>query len=157
MERWRIPTQESPLARILQTHKAVQIPDLRESRAYHDRDPLIVAAVEVASIRTLLLVPMFKKDELIGAIAIYRREVRPFAERQIELVSNFAKQAVIAIENTRLLKELRETLRTADRNSRSAQGDQPLGVRPADCAGHFSRIGGPPVRRRRGNDLSAQR
>ena len=124
----------SALGQIPSTKQIYHVADLAKESAYIRRDPRVVAVVETAGARTIVVVPMIKEDELIGVIAIYRQEVRPFTDKQIALVQNFAAQAVIAIESARLLNELRE------RTQEVVKLNQQLEQRVADQVGEIERM-----------------
>ena len=135
------PHPLSALARVVETKRFFQVENLPEHPAYKDRFPPYVHLVEGAGARTLLIMPLLKEDELVGVLGIYRQEVVPFTDKQIALVQNFAGQAVIAIENTRLLSELRKSLEqqtaTADvlRVISSSPGDlQPVFAKMLESA-----------------------
>jgi signal transduction histidine kinase len=99
------------LGRLVRDRRPVHITDLTDDPAYRERDPLRMAHVELLGARTFLAVPMLKEGALLGAVVIYRKEVRPFTDKQIDLVRIFADQAVIAIENVRLFQELQARTR----------------------------------------------
>jgi two-component system NtrC family sensor kinase len=112
------PSPKTALGRLVLTKQVAHIPDLKADPAYAEREPLRVVTVEQAGARSFLAVPMLKENELIGTIIIYRQEVRPFAEKQIDLVKSFADQAVIAIQNVRLFDEVQAKTRDLEESLR---------------------------------------
>ena len=144
--RARLPirvTAKMPVGRMLATKTTVHVADLAAEPVYtEERDPTVVAGVELGGIRTLLLVPMLKENQMIGVFSLYRQEVRPFTDKQIALVTNFAAQAIIAIENARLLSELHErTDQLAAQSQELAKLNQQLEQRVANQVGEIERMG----------------
>ena len=140
--RKRLPVRpisaDAPLGRLVASKRIVHIDDLAAEPSYIEhRHPAVVAAVEGGGVRTALLVPMLKENEVIGAFTLSRQEVRHFTEKQIALVTNFAAQAVIAIENARLLSELRESL---EEQTATSEVLQVISSSPGDVEPVFSSV-----------------
>src|SRR5262245_24869872 len=131
------PHPTGPLGHVIKTKQFVHIEDIRTCQPYLEGDRVVVGFARLAGARTVLAVPMLKEGELVGVLSIYRQEVRAFTEKQIDLLRNFATQAVIAIENARLLNELRESL---EQQTATSQVLQVISSSPGELESVFQTI-----------------
>ena len=151
------PGPRTPIGRVRSTRQIVHVPDLSKDQSYLERDPLVVTAVEKGEVRSVLIVPMIKDGELVGAVGMHRREVRPFTDKQIELLTNFAGASRHRDREYAPAQRAARVAAAADRDRRCSQGDQPLDLRPECRAGNACRIGHATVRSRASHHFSAQR